>query len=134
MGLFELFWETKQNSQIQEASSDAHQARSAAREASLKIADLERSLDRLALINRALWELMQDRLRLTEEDLIEKVSEIDLRDGALDGKYDRGKDSSAPGDALRTCDRCGRVMNARHVRCIYCGSATFGGNVFDGVK
>jgi hypothetical protein len=134
MGLFELFWEMNQNSKITSANNDANRARVASQDAAQRIATLESSLDRLALINRALWEFMQERLQLTEQDLIEKVNEIDLRDGALDGKYDRRHDVTSPEGGVRTCDQCGRVMSVRHTRCLYCGAARTSGDAYDGVR
>lgn len=134
MSLFEIFWEMNQNSRIDTASSAASQAKNAARDVTFKSADLERSIDRLVLINRALWEFMQERLQLTEQDLINKVNEIDLRDGKLDGKYDRRHDVAAPEGRVRTCGQCGRVLNIRHARCLYCGAAIATGDAFDGVR
>jgi len=47
---------------------------------------LEEKLDRLALITRALFELMQESSAVLEERLSAKVVEIDLRDGQADGR------------------------------------------------
>lgn len=43
-------------------------------------------VDRLRLVCQALWELCSERLGVTEEELEEKVLEIDLRGGKADGK------------------------------------------------
>ena len=42
---------------------------------------IEDRLDKLLLVTRAMWELIRDQTSLTEEDLLAKVREIDLRDG-----------------------------------------------------
>ena len=50
-----------------------------------EVVRLEEKLDRLALITRAMFELMQQS-GVTEEQLTKKVVEIDLRDGHEDGR------------------------------------------------
>ncbi|MCA3006104.1 MAG: hypothetical protein IOD15_12205 [Phycisphaerales bacterium] len=77
--------------------------------------ELEQRVDRLTLLNAALWELLRDRAKLTEADLVNKVQEIDLRDGRSDGRI-----RSTP----KVCDACGRTISSRHQRCLYCGGHT----------
>jgi len=48
--------------------------------------ELRQAVDKLSLITRALWEIIAKSQGLSDEDLVNKVNEIDLRDGALDGK------------------------------------------------
>lgn len=86
-------------------SSTVNQVRSETQE-------LGRQLNRLMLLNQALWELLQERVGLSETDLINKIREVDLRDGVEDGKF--------TARAVR-CPRCERVCNSRHSKCIYCG-------------
>ena len=50
---------------------------------------LEDRLERLALICMAMWSLVQSETNLTEDDLFERVKEIDLMDGVTDGKITR---------------------------------------------
>lgn len=76
------------------------------------VIELREHVDRLALMTQSLWELLQERLHLTDADLEKKVQEVDLRDGAADGKMSR--------HALR-CPKCLRVSNSRHKKCLYCG-------------
>lgn len=75
-------------------------------------ASLEEKVDKLALICRAVWEIVRDHYGLSDDDLLNKVKEIDLLDGVLDGKV-----TPSP----KTCPKCGRVVSRRHMRCIYCG-------------
>jgi len=79
-------------------------------------------IERLALICRALWELLCESSGFSEDMLLEKVKEIDLRDGTLDGR-------------LRTppkkCSQCGRTVSKRHRRCIYCGADGLVDTAFD---
>jgi hypothetical protein len=66
---------------------------------------------RLALVCRAVWELCSAQLGLTEDQLLEKIAEIDLRDGRADGV------DKAP----LTCSQCQRPVSGRHAKCMYCG-------------
>ncbi|HOF38628.1 MAG TPA: hypothetical protein PLD73_01045 [Candidatus Hydrogenedentes bacterium] len=74
--------------------------------------ELEHQVARMALLNQSLWELLCERLGLTEQELEAKVREVDLRDGVLDGKI-----TNTP----VKCPQCGRVSASKHYRCLYCG-------------
>jgi hypothetical protein len=77
-----------------------------------EIKRVQAQLDGLMLANAAMWELMRDALKVDDAALAEKVQEIDLRDGVLDGKL-----AKPP----RACLKCKRPLAPRHERCIYCG-------------
>ncbi len=99
-----------------------------ARKALRTVQDFERhvgeNVDKLALICRAMWELLRERTNLNEEDLLKKVREIDLLDGALDGKV-----KNPP----KKCSKCSRTMSKRHARCIYCGTEALLDTAFDSI-
>ena len=76
------------------------------------VKEMEQKLARLSLLNQALWELVRDRLELTDADLEMMARQVDLRDGVEDGRITE--------HAVR-CPQCQRVCNSRHARCIYCG-------------
>ena len=122
----DIFWNLAQQKQIGNAKSEAADAKRTAKSAEEKIADLEQSFDRLLLINRALWEILQQFHRVDDAFLAKKVQEIDLRDGRADGKFSRQR--------LLHCRRCGKVLNKRHTRCIYCGAPDLQTSSFDKVK
>jgi ribosomal protein S14 len=85
---------------------------------------LEERLDRLSLICRAMWSILKEATEMTEQDLDERVKQIDLADGMLDGKVAR---------VAAQCEKCGRVMSRRHNRCLWCGEERLVDTIFDGV-
>jgi len=76
---------------------------------------LEARCDRLAMLCEAMWTLLRDQTGLNDEQLIDRINEIDLSDGTLDGKVDK---SSGP---IR-CHQCDRAVGARFAKCMYCGA------------
>ncbi|MBU1239194.1 hypothetical protein KKF84_07185 [Myxococcota bacterium] len=86
------------------------------------VLDLEQRVDKLVLTNLALWEILKGSMGITEELLLSKIREIDLRDGKLDGKISR---------ELLHCPMCGRVMSKKHAQCLYCGHEKLDTTVYD---
>ena len=112
-GLGGMFAAANANTTAAEASiSAAHSARES-RENAREVSNLEERVDKLVLICTSLWELLKERTDLSEEDLMSKVREIDLRDGTAVGKITVG---------LQNCHKCGRTMSPKHRRCLYCGA------------
>lgn len=111
------------NTNALNASFDAQAAKQTANQAQTTAGDLRDRLDRLALVCMAMWELMKAS-GLTEEQLQQKVKEIDLADGIADGRVSRTPE-------IAHCSKCGHVMSRRHVRCIYCGSENLQFKPFD---
>ena len=83
------------------------------------------AIDKLILVNIALWEIIAESQGLTEEYLLNKVNEIDLRDGVLDGKIR---------PPVRKCASCGRMLQQGHEKCIYCGTKDEGVNPFQSIN
>ena len=77
-----------------------------------KIRELEHHVARLSLLNQALWELIRERLGVSDADLEARANEVDARDGVKDGVVT---------DGPLQCPNCGRISNSRHWRCLYCG-------------
>jgi ribosomal protein L32 len=97
------------------ARIDASQAKAEAREASTEAHLLHAEIDRLYLINEALWTVIREAQGLTDQKLIDAMTDIDLRDGRLDG---RAEATEAPDH----CPSCGRTMLRHRPLCIYCGA------------
>ncbi|MEM6554162.1 MAG: hypothetical protein AAF750_18750 [Planctomycetota bacterium] len=107
------------------AHRSASSARSEARSAASSARDMEQRLERLLLVNVALWSLLQEKTGLTEADLMERVKLLDEMDGKADGK--------ASGPKVAPCRACGRPVPARRDKCPYCGAAKRRGSAFDAV-
>jgi hypothetical protein len=76
------------------------------------IRELHHQIERLTLLNQALWELLRTKISLTDQELEQKIHEIDVRDGIEDGRMTK--------TALK-CPTCGRVSSSKHWKCLYCG-------------
>lgn len=107
-----MFWSVVRGGSLA-ASMEARAAQRSAGEAQAGLAEVEAHCDRAMLICEALFTILRDKLGVTEEELIQRVNDIDLSDGQLDGK---AKKSSAV-----TCPKCDRTISKRFPRCMYCG-------------
>lgn len=77
-----------------------------------ELRDLGHQVQRLSLLNQALWELLSEKYGLQEDELAAKIKEVDLRDGVADGRMT---------ETAMQCPKCGRVSNSKHYKCLYCG-------------
>jgi len=85
---------------------------SAARGAKADAESVEDKLDRALIACEAMWSLMREKVGVTDDELIDRINEIDLSDGILDGKVRR------PPIA---CPNCNRAVARRFKKCVYCG-------------
>jgi len=90
----------------------ASQASGTASRAQSKAEQLETRLERALMTMEAMWTLMSERLGITEDELQERIVEIDLSDGILDGRVRR---------PAMECHACNRRIPRRFTRCMYCG-------------
>jgi ribosomal protein L32 len=72
------------------------------------VSDLERRLEKQAVLLRALFALLGERPGFTEAELIERFRQVETY--------------KACAPAIK-CPSCGRAVNLRHHRCLYCGEA-----------
>lgn len=112
MADIDFLWNIAQHRQIESLDRLASGASEMARRTAEDFIEVRSSLERLSLTCRAMWELLAQQTTVTEDDLLAKVHEIDLRDGRGDGRTQC---------AATTCPRCSRKNNARRARCLYCG-------------
>ncbi|MEP4078261.1 hypothetical protein [Haloferula sp.] len=76
-----------------------------------EIKQLRRLVSKMALTNQALYELLQSRAGITDEELRLKIREIDKRDGQEDGKI-----SAQP----LKCPKCQSIVSAGALKCHNC--------------
>ena len=110
-----FLWDAYQSSQIHQLNSriDRMQDGRARERAALEIAaGLEEKVDRLALICRAMFEMLQQTSGFSEDQLKAKIQEIDLRDGQADGRMTT---------QAKRCPKCDAMMSPKFGRCLFCG-------------
>jgi hypothetical protein len=103
--------------QIRDSKRMARRAGSDASKASHSTQEMALALDHLSLTCMAMWERLRESGGHTDEELLKRMAEIDLRDGVMDGKV------RVP---PRDCSSCGRKNNVKRSNCLYCGQ-TFPG-------
>jgi hypothetical protein len=108
----EIFWEIYQQQGITRANGVASSAQGTAISAKGDVAELTRRVEALTLLCQAMWELVGESSGLTDAQIANRVKEIDLRDGILDGRV---KHTSA-------CTKCGAVVSSKSYSCVYCGT------------
>lgn len=79
-----------------------------------QVEDLQRRLDTMTLAAQAMWELLGAHGRFSDTDLLEKMQEVDRRDGEADGRISSG---------LVNCPGCGRRNRTSRRHCVFCGAA-----------
>ncbi len=99
----------------QQAAQDAGSAQSQASAALTRIEQMQADIERLLMITQALWEIIRENELVDDEDLMRRIQDIDMRDGALDGRVAK--------TANPQCPHCSRVLIGRHPFCLYCGQA-----------
>ena len=104
----------------------AAQSRAPGSASSDALYDIEDRIDRLILIMAAMWDLLKEQ-GLTEEQLQDRISQLDGADGTADGKF-------TPQGTI--CRSCGAKVGAGLPACQFCGTDVDAANapgVFDGV-
>lgn len=119
----EYIWSIQKAYQTEEQEQEAIRAASKAGVPSDEMRSLSSQVDRLTLACQAMWELVRERTELTEEDLAQKIEEIDARDGEVDGKM---------GARIVPCPSCGRNSNSRRSSCVWCGEPIEREHAFEG--
>lgn len=119
-----LLYDIRQNARIADAEAVAGRSNSKTESVAQNVEDLEERIDKLTLLNYALWSLLEEKIGLTEAELLDRVQELDLKDGKLDGRVSSG---------VINCPHCNRPLSQRHRKCMYCGYELHGGGGFESV-
>lgn len=101
-------------SKANQAQMESERATRLASDVSLQNDAIVADVDKLFLIAKALWTILKEEHGYTDESLMQKIKEIDLEDGKLDGKISKTEKPS--------CPKCGRKVIGRHPVCLYCGT------------
>ena len=123
-----VVWDVIQQSQIQRLDNTADALREdlAQQQAETQSAKhLEERVAHLALICRALFELLQEKTGVTQRELAAKITEVDLRDGRPDSRI-----TPQP----TQCPTCQSMLAPRFNRCLFCGYKDQGADPFNTVK
>ena len=110
--------------QADSAMANASEASRVASDARMTAQDLTERIDNLTLVCMAMWTLMREKTGVTEEELMQRVKDLDLMDGVEDGKITK---------TVAKCGSCNRVMSPRHKKCMYCGAERLVASAFDQV-
>lgn len=70
-------------------------------------------VEKLFMLTEALWTILKEKHGCTDAELVQRVQEIDLRDGKLDGKVAKVNPD---------CPKCGRKLMGKRPVCLYCGA------------
>lgn len=105
-------WSILQQWQLQQVRKDLQNVELESRQSKRAAGTSTEKVEQLSLAMEAMWSLMKDRLGLDDEDLLQRMDELDMRDGVRDGKLK---------PAVLTCLGCGRKINTKTRKCIYCG-------------
>ena len=75
---------------------------------------MQMDIEKLLMITESLWEILKEKHGYSDEELIKRIYEIDMRDGVYDGKV--AKQPPA------LCPQCNKKLTRRQTSCIYCGT------------
>ena len=115
-------WAMHQSEQNVRQETDQSSARDKTQDVLEYTRAMDERFEHLALKCQALWELIRDNTKLTDEDIENKIGEVDLRDGVSDGKMTK---------VPLPCPSCGRTVSPRHSNCLYCGDVLPAREIFD---
>ncbi len=97
------------------ARGRASSASGKAQEAQTNVHLLEAEVERLLILCEAMWSFIKEKHGVGEEDLLERIESVDLKDGRLDGRV--------AAEPPVECPHCGRTLQKKRTVCLYCGEA-----------
>jgi hypothetical protein len=106
-------WAMKLDSEISDALLEGRHELTDIRDI---LRQLEKRVAKQSLILHAIFHLFSEKQSITEEDLLNKVTQL------IDEKK---------GPSPKTCAKCDRVLSPKHDKCLYCGEFRQVGSVFE---
>ena len=107
-------WADRDHARHTEAELAGQRAVRVADDTRSRLEAMQMDIDRLLMISEVLWTMLKELHGYTDDDLLKRVSAIDLRDGRLDGKVER--------QGPVQCPRCGRNNKGNRPACLYCAT------------
>jgi ribosomal protein L32 len=78
-----------------------------------RLLEVEDRVNKLLLVNAALYDVIKDKLNLTDDDIAHKIDELKKDSNfLLEQKTDQ---------YVRKCRKCGKNLIQRRTVCVYCG-------------
>lgn len=106
-------WDIFQEIRINDLRARQGDAESSLRSTSGDLNELNRHVRKLALVSQALYEILKERTGITDEELRRKIDQIDMRDGAMNGRADM---------APLKCPKCAVSVTPGALNCQVCGT------------
>ena len=118
-----MWWDFTQEIRLNDLRKRQSDASARATEIGGDIADVTSQVQKMALVNQALYEILKERVGITDEELRRKIREIDLRDGK--------EDFRATPKPVR-CPKCGNMVAEGSLNCKQCGATVAPKYPFEG--
>ena len=83
---------------------------------------LQARVEKLALINQALWTLVQEGTGKTDSELVDRVQQL---------RRENEKRAQSGAASFRACEKCHRSVATGQERCLYCGAEVVPESIFN---
>lgn len=124
MGAFDLYQQQRIRRTDQRVSANENNNEYRHQRSRDEIDELDARIDRMMLITEAVWQLLAEKSGLDEDDLADRVRQLDKLDGIEDGRR-----QSLASD----CGSCGAKVNPKSAICQFCGIDVPQRSIFDAV-
>ncbi len=118
-----IFGKTGKRGKFSEAQSTAEKAYQEVEKAREDIRKLEDKIEHLVIICQALWSFIREKEQLSEKDLEEKIKSF----------QSVASDDETQNVNTKACVECGRTINRKQAKCIYCGAEQPLNSIFDAI-
>ena len=115
--MFGFLWDLHQQNRLRALDLESSRARQDSRSGLQAAEELRAKLDRLELLCAAMGSLLQEHTGITGVQIEERIRELDMQDGRLDGRMPT---------VAKTCLTCGRAISGDRGWCMYCGISSKG--------